>query len=190
MDARQMESLLSDYKRFSARRDMLYQEISLTREQLESEKKMAELHALQPSRDPLAVRDPVPADPTAKAALLFAAGIQPLPVRELEDRLVRMESELRMNETLCRYTEILLKVLTDRELLVIDRHLIAGETYENTIRAFALRWPRDAVQSRDGMRRIKNQAIRKMLSIAKDSRLSVYGLRPGPFPSGSGSDAG
>lgn len=166
MQQEQVKRMLENYRRCAARRDCLRMEIPMARRQLEREREAALLDAALPGHSLEAKRLNAPGDPTARVAVRFASGYQPLYIREMEGDLSRMQDELRECESVCRYVEAWRGALNEREQLVIDRHVIGGETYAEVMEAFAQRFPAAAITSPEGLKKLNLRAMAKIRAAA------------------------
>lgn len=161
-----MNRMLSDYRRCAARRDFLKAQIPLAERQLAEEKESMLENAVLPGRAPGTPGGGGPGNPTARLAVKFASGYQPQYIREMAGDLRRMQDELQECDTVCRCVDAWRTALNERERLVIDLHVIGGESYAEVLEAFARRFPATAITSRDGLRRMKQRAMAKIEAAA------------------------
>ena len=107
-----------------------------------------------------------PGDPTARVAVKYASGYEPGYIRGMEADLNRMRDEMRECETVCRYVDAWRGALNERERLVIDRHMIGGETYAETLEALAAQYPACGVTSVDGIKCLNRRAMERIYAAA------------------------
>ena len=161
-----VDRMLMDYRRCAARRDFLQVEIT----RAEEEMKRAEARLVEDSVLPGHGMD-VPlgtgtGDPTARMAVRFLSGYRPAYMQEMAGDIRRLRDEMGECDWVCRAVNAWRGALSDRERLVIDKHVIGGESYNEVLEAFAKEYPGTAVTSRDGLRRLKNRAMEKVYAAA------------------------
>lgn len=166
MRREQVIRMLENYRRCAARRDCLKLEIPLARRQLEAEREDALRGEALPGHSLETPRAGAPGDPTGRVALRFASGYQPMYIREMEGDLARMQDELRECETVCRCVEAWRGALSEREQLIIDRHVIDGETYAEVMEVFSHRFPAAAITSPEGLKKLNLRAVAKICAVA------------------------
>ena len=166
MQREQVKRMLESYRQCRARRVSLAAEIELAERQLaEARERMTE-EAVLPGHDLACVPGGGTGDPTARLAVKFASGYQPRYILEMAGDLRRMRDEMRECETACRCVEAWRGVLNERELLVLDRHVIGGESYADVLEAFARQFPSTALTSLDGVKCVNKRAISKICAAA------------------------
>lgn len=166
MQREQVKRMLESYRQCRARRDSLALEIELAERQLaEARERMTE-DAVLPGRDMAFIPGGGTGDPTARMAVKFASGYQPRYILEMAGDVRRMRDEMRECEAVCRCVEAWRGVLNDRELLVIDKHVIGGESYADVLEAFARQFPATALTSLDGVKCVNKRAISKIYAAA------------------------
>ena len=166
MEQEQVKRMLADYRRCAARRECLRIEMDMAREQIEREREAALENAVLPGRGIEMPPGGEPGDPTARVAVKYASGYEPVYIREMEADLNRMRDEMRECETVCRYVDVWRGALNERERLVIDRHMIGGETYAETLEALAAQYPACGVTSVDGIKCLNRRAMEKIYAAA------------------------
>ena len=158
--------MLTDYRRCAARRDFLRVEITRAEEEMKrAEERLVEENVL-PGRGLDVPPGTGVGDPTARMAVRFLSGYRPAYMQEMAGDIRRLKDEMGECDWVCRAVNAWRGALSDRERLVIDRHVIGGESYNEVLEAFAKEYPGTAVTSRDGLRRIKNRAMEKVYEAA------------------------
>lgn len=161
-----VERMLTDYRRCAARRDFLAVEIDRAEEQLRREEERMVEQSVLPGRGLEELPGGGTGDPTARVAVRFASGYRPAYLQEMAGDITRLRDEMRECDYVCRSVNAWRGALNDRERLLIDRHVIGGESYAEVLEAFARAYPGTALTSRDGLRRMKNRAMEKMYQAA------------------------
>ncbi|MBQ7519863.1 MAG: hypothetical protein IJU12_06065 [Clostridia bacterium] len=170
MRADTVDRMLTDYRRCAARRDFLRVEITRAEEEMKrAEERLVEENVL-PGRGLDVPSGTGVGDPTARMAVRFLSGYRPAYMQEMAGDIRRLKDEMGECDWVCRAVNAWRGALSDRERLVIDRHVIGGESYSEVLAAFALAYPGTAVTSRDGLRRIKNRAMEKVYQAAGVSK--------------------
>lgn len=166
MRADTVDRMLTDYRRCAARRDFLRVEITRAEEEMKrAEERLVEENVL-PGRGLDVPPGTGVGDPTARMAVRFLSGYRPAYMQEMAGDIRRLKDEMGECDWVCRAVNAWRGALSDRERLVIDRHVIGGESYNEVLEAFAKEYPGTAVTSRDGLRRIKNRAMEKVYEAA------------------------
>ena len=166
MRADTVDRMLTDYRRCAARRDFLQVEITRAEEEMKrAEERLVEENVL-PGRGLDVPPGTGVGDPTARMAVRFLSGYRPAYMQEMAGDIRRLKDEMGECDWVCRAVNAWRGALSDRERLVIDRHVIGGESYNEVLEAFAKEYPGTAVTSRDGLRRIKNRAMEKVYEAA------------------------
>ena len=166
MQADTVDRMLTDYKRCAARRDFLQVEIGRAEEDLRREEERLVEQSVLPGRGPDCLAGGGPGAPTARLALRCASGYRPVYMQEMAGDIRRLREEMRECDWVCRSVNAWLGALSDRERMLIDRHVIGGESYAQVLEAFAREYPGTALTSRDGLRRMKQRAMEKMYRAA------------------------
>ena len=161
-----VDRMLTDYRRCAARRDFLQVEILRAEAELERAQEHLVEDSVLPGRSPDVPRGKGTGDPTARMAVRFLSGYRPAYMQEMAGDIRRLKDEMGECDWVCRSVNAWRGALSDRERLVIDRHVIGGESYNEVLADFAQAYPGTAVTSRDGLRRIKNRAMEKMYKAA------------------------
>ena len=166
MRAETVDRMLTDYRRCAARRDFLRVEITRAEEEMKrAEERLVEENVL-PGRGLDVPPGTGVGDPTARMAVRCLSGYRPAYMQEMAGDIRRLKDEMGECDWVCRAVNAWRGALSDRERLVIDRHVIGGESYNEVLEAFAKEYPGTAVTSRDGLRRIKNRAMEKVYEAA------------------------
>ena len=161
-----VDRMLMDYRRCAARRDFLQVEITRAEEEMKRAEKRLVEDSVLPGRGmdmPLGTGS---GDPTARMAVRFLSGYRPAYMQEMAGDIRRLRDEMGECDWVCRAVNAWRGALSDRERLVIDRHVIGGESYNEVLAAFAQAYPGTALTSRDGLRRLKNRAMEKVYAAA------------------------
>lgn len=166
MRREQVKRMLESYRQCAARRECLRLEIPLAQEQLALEQERALESDALPRPGVEAPRGGGPGDPTARLAVRYASGYQPRYIREMAADVRRMQDELRECDAVCRYVDAWRGALNDRERLVVDLHMIGGETYAAVLDAFARRFPAAPLTSPDGVKCVNQRALEKICAAA------------------------
>lgn len=166
MRREQVTRMLENYRRCAARRESLALEIDMARRQLAAEEARAVENAVLPGKELSAGRGGGIGDPTARVAVKFASGYRPRYILEMEGDLNRLRDEMEECGAVCRAVDVWLMALSDRERLVIERHVIGGETYAEVLEALSARFPAGAVTSPDGIKCLNRRAMDKICAAA------------------------
>ncbi|MBQ9196969.1 MAG: hypothetical protein IJ157_06960 [Clostridia bacterium] len=166
MRREQVKRMLESYRQCKARRESLALEIDLAERQLSEARERMTEDAVLPGHDLARAPGGGAGDPTARLAVKFASGYQPRYILEMAGDIRRMRDEMRECETVCRCVEAWRGVLNERELLVIDRHVIGGESYADVLEDYARRFPATALTSLDGVKCVNKRAIGKIFAAA------------------------
>lgn len=166
MRREQVKRMLESYRQCKARRESLGLEIEMARRQLAAARERMEADAVLPGHELAAARGGGTGDPTARLAVRFASGYQPRYILEMAGDIRRMEDEQRECEAVCRCVDAWRGVLNERELLVLDRHVIGGESYADVLEDYARQFSATALTSLDGVKCVNKRAIQKIYAAA------------------------
>ena len=161
-----VDRMLMDYRRCAARRDFLQVEITRAEEEMKRAEKRLVEDSVLPGRGMDMPLGTGTGDPTARMAVRFLSGYRPAYMQEMAGDIRRLRDEMGECDWVCRAVNAWRGALSDRERLVIDRHVIGGESYNEVLAAFAQAYPGTALTSRDGLRRLKNRAMEKVYAAA------------------------
>ena len=161
-----VDRMLMDYRRCAARRDFLQVEITRAEEEMKRAEKRLVEDSVLPGRGMDIPLGTGTGDPTARMAVRFLSGYRPAYMQEMAGDIRRLRDEMGECDWVCRAVNAWRGALSDRERLVIDRHVIGGESYNEVLAAFAQAYPGTALTSRDGLRRLKNRAMEKVYAAA------------------------
>ena len=166
MRADTVDRMLTDYRRCAARRDFLQVEITRAEEEMKrAEERLVEENVL-PGRGLDVPPGTGVGDPTARMAVRFLSGYRPAYMQEMAGDIRRLKDEMGECDWVCRAVNAWRGALSDRERLVIDRHVIGGETYAETLEAMAAQFPAGGVTSVDGIKCLNRRAMERIYAAA------------------------
>lgn len=157
---------LENYREYSARCTFLEEEIK----ELQELKRKLENTAISDAVHITSVMTGMPhgteiTDPTGRIAIQFADGFKPEHIKQIDEEIRKLEAERRAKISTVIFVNAWLKVLTEREMYIVENKVIGGMVWRDLIAGYNAKF--GVMYSKSGMKNLKDAAMEKIYKVAE-----------------------
>ena len=161
----QVDAMLHSYKACQARKGHLQNEVAIAERRLEYQRQNAMYNEALGAQQ----YDGMPHgsgvnSPVENLIIKYDDGYTPKYIKELARDLQQVHRELFEVRMVIDFVDSWLLSLTERELFVIQQHVIEGRFWKDVLDEYEVKW---GVFSKEGLRKMKKKALNKIYKAAE-----------------------